>query len=183
MNKALFDIDQAAAGDLVNDPAPAGHIGGRQSETPRCEATDAKTAFQDRLGRTQSAGSDAGHPAQLPRPTPAAGGASMTETHCASASGDLTRAWPCRDRPAIDFVLLAGDQLPATPFHLRPGEFVSTPAIFLRRLLEDVAAGPLGPCAQSALRDCRTLQGLFGRRRGRIISTEISARRRVPKPR
>jgi hypothetical protein len=79
------------------------------------------------------------------------------------ASADLAAISPAPDRAAIDFVQYARDALPRSSFQLRPGERVIDVTTFIRRLREDLAAGPDGPCAESALRDCRTLQALYGR--------------------
>ena len=87
---------------------------------------------------------------ERPRPEPA-------------RSQDLAAVWPEADRPAVDFVQLCSDRLPVFAFHLRPGEFVARPEIYFRRLRENLAAGPEGPCAKSAIRDCRRLQELYGR--------------------
>ena len=78
------------------------------------------------------------------------------------APRDLARLWPRSAWPAVDFVDTGAD-LPASAFHLRPGEFVTDVAFYLRRLRHDLAAGPDGACAASALRDAFRLRELFGR--------------------
>jgi hypothetical protein len=54
--------------------------------------------------------------------------------------------WPRDVAAAADFVLLlAPDDLPATPFGLGPGRTIADAREFLRSLRKDVMAGPNGP--------------------------------------
>ncbi len=88
-------------------------------------------------------------------------------------SGDLAASWPAADRPPIDFVQYARDAFPRLSFHLRPGELVVDVGRYFARLFEDLASGPEGPCAESALRDCRALQALYGRKPVRRRETSL----------
>ena len=142
--------------------APVETMTRNQTSTPVDDVEDDQTAATRRPRRRETKG-----PIVPRRPQP------VNAADAGDRQGDFAKLWPPAVRPAVDFVQFGGPDLPKSSFWLRSGEMVRDVTLYFERLRGDLAAGPEGPCAKSAIRDCRTLRILFGRRK-RIISQGIA---------